>query len=347
MRYQLDPNRYDACPSYNDWLDEQYSESKGPLDILGYQPRPSEVLFTMSPDTYEAAFPDFMQQREETIKDAVFNGFPTPIAYYLYRFENGYENELQRLHFLRDTWEAVVDVLHGLAIAELRHRQITMAEPFKFKNLLTDSVSQRIENIEEIIKQIKAAGKTPEFQRILSATTLSTMRELNQSRNAFSHLAAQSEAQSMGWINECRADVIEILGDLVGLQHMQIVRYLDQPDANTMRCETFKGHSAAKTIKKFPLSHTHMADSSRYFQKDHMLVILGNEIFSLRPAIHFRDDANGHMTRLCVLRKTHGDKPNRTIEYAVIGEAAPHIMDRSVFFAELTEIRGLFRLGDD
>lgn len=52
MKLQLDPNNYEACPSYNEWLDEQYSEqSGGTLDIRGYQPRPSFVLFTMSPDT--------------------------------------------------------------------------------------------------------------------------------------------------------------------------------------------------------------------------------------------------------------------------------------------------------
>jgi len=347
MRPQLDASRYDACPPYNDWLDEQYSVSKGQLDIFGYQPRASAVLFIMSPDTYEAAFSDFMQQREEGIKEAVLSGFPTPIAYYFYRFEHGYENDLQRLHFLRDTWEAVVDVLHGLAVAELRHRRIGMADPLKFKNLLTDSVAKRLENIEEIARQIVASGGTPEFQRILSVTTLATMRDLNQSRNAFSHGAAQSESQARDWINQCRDDVIDVLEDLLDLQSVQIARYLHQPDAVTMRCETFKGHSAAKTIRNFSLSPTQVADSSRYFQRDHMLVVLCGEILSLRPSVHFREDANGHMTRLCVLRKTHGEAPNRTIEYAVVGEAASHTLDRSVFSAELTEIRRLFGMGDD
>ena len=103
MQPQLDPNRYDACPPFNDWLDEQYSDESGELNILGYRPRPSEVLFTMSPDTYQAIFPDFMQQREEGILNSVFNNYPSPIAYYFYRVKNGYENETQRLLFLQDT----------------------------------------------------------------------------------------------------------------------------------------------------------------------------------------------------------------------------------------------------
>jgi hypothetical protein len=98
MALQLDPNRYDACPQYNEWLDAQYTDQSGPLNILSFQPRPSLVLFTMSPDTYQAAFPDFTQQRAEEIKENVWHGFPSPIAYYFYRFENGYDSELQRLH---------------------------------------------------------------------------------------------------------------------------------------------------------------------------------------------------------------------------------------------------------
>lgn len=347
MKLQLDSSNYDACPPYNDWLDEQYSAASGLLDILGYQPRPSRVLFVMSPDTYEAAFSDFLLQREEDIRETVLEAFPSLIAYYFYRFEHGYENELQRLHFLRDTWEAVVDVLHALAVAELRHRKLPLSEPLKFKNLLSDSVAQRLENIEEIAKQITAGGRRPEFQSILSPTTLATMRDLNQSRNAFSHGAAQSEAQALNWINECLDDVLDVLHDLEDLQNVLFLRYLNQPNATTLRCETFKGHSGAKTIKNFPLNSKQIADSSSYFQQDHLLVILGAEILSLRPIIHFRDDANGHQTRLCVLRKTHGDAPNRTIEYAVVGKAESHTVSRSVFTAELTEIRHLFGLGGD
>lgn len=348
MKLQLDPNNYEAFPPYNEWLDEQFLEQSGStLDILGYQPRPSFVLFTMSPDTYEAAFSDFLQQRAEDIKETVFEAFPMPIAYYFYRFEHGYESELQRLHFLRDTWEAVVDVLHGLAVAELRHRQFPMGEPLKFKNLLSDSVAQRLENIEEIAKQIIAGGGSPEFQNILSPTTLATMRDLNQSRNAFSHGAAQSETQALNWINECLDDVLDVLHDLKDLQNVHILRYLGQTNATTLRCETFKGHSGAKTIKHFPLTAQQIANSSLYFQQDHLLAILKTEVLSLRPIIHFRDDANGHQTRLCVLRKTHGDGSSRTIEYAVVGKAESHTVSRSLFTAELTQIRNIFGLGND
>lgn len=345
MKYQLDHNNYDAVPRYNDWLDEQYAGQSETLDILGYQPRPSLVLFTMSPDTYEAAFSDFVQQREDEIKRSVCTLFPSPVAYYFYRFENGYENDLQRLHLLRDTWESVIDILHALTVAECRHRQVSLIDPLKFKDLLTDSVAKRLENIEGVISQLSASGVLPSVAEICPAATLSAMRELNQSRNAFSHSAAQSEAQARNWINECYTDVLEILADLEGLEGIQIVRYLSQVDGTTLRCEIFRGHSSTRTIQKINISHQQMIDYARYFQQGQMLVITGELIFGLRPMIHFREDGVGHTTRLCIFRKTRGEAPDRRIDYEVIGEAVRQEEDRKDFAAELNELRGLFGLG--
>lgn len=346
MKLQLDPNNYEACPPYNEWLDEQYSEqSGGKLDIFGYQPRPSFVLFTMSPDTYEATFSDFTQQREEGIKESVCNQFPSPIAYYFYRFENGYESDLQRLHLLRDTWESVIDILHALAVAECRHRNIQVVDPLKFKDLFTDSVAKRLENIEGITNQLSAAGILPTVAKISPAATLAAMKELNQSRNAFSHSAAQSEAQARSWISECYVDVVEVLAELDGLEDIQIVRYLSQVDGTTLRCEIFRGHSSTRTIQNIKISHQQMLDSAKYFQQGQMLVIADGLIFGLRPMVYFREDGVGHTTRLCIFRKTRGEEPDRRLEYEVIGEATRHEESRKNFATEINELREIFGLG--
>src|SRR6266850_2169749 len=158
MKVQLDLNNFDACPQYNDWVDEQYAEQSGTLDILGFQPRPSFVLFNLSQDTYQAAFDDFRRQREEELKEIVFAEFPSPIAHYFYRFENGYENELQRLHFLRDTWEAIVDLLHATVVAECRFRQVPLTDPILFSHLLSDSMAQRLLNTERIVSHANKQG---------------------------------------------------------------------------------------------------------------------------------------------------------------------------------------------
>lgn len=347
MSLILDSANYDACPRYNDWLDDQYSDQSGSLNILGFQPRPSFVLFKLSPDTYEATFSDFNRLREDEIKDIVFDSFPSPIAYYFYRFQNGYENELQRLHFLRDTWESTIDVLHALALAECRHRQVALNEPIKFKNFFSDSVAQRLENIEEIIAQISATGVLPNISQISSTATLAVMRDLNQSRNAFSHSAAQSEMQARNWISECLFDVLEILAALEGMKDVQIVRYLNQNDRETLRCETFKGQSSTRTIQNINLTPQQIAESSQYFRPGQILVISNGMIFGLRPMIHFREDSVGHTTRLCMFRKTRGEAPNRRLEYEVVGEAVRYEENRILFAVEVTELRALFGLGAD
>ncbi len=347
MKYSIDLNRYDACPRFNDWLDEQHIDQLGELDILGFRPRPSFVLFSLSQDTYQTSFGDFQQTRQNELRDSVFSDFPSPIAYYFYRFENGYENNLQRLHFLRDTWESIVDVLHAIAIAECRFRRIALAEPLKCNSLLSDSIAQRIQNIELILDQAAAIGVTLGLSRIVTATVLQTMRELNQTRNAFSHSAAQSEAQAHTWIAECIEDVLDVIDDISGLAGVHILKYVCHKDVNTLRCEVFRGHGGTKTLKDVPLTADQVASSGKYFTLDHMLLVCDGSIFSLRPFMHFQSDPSGHATRLCLYRKARGDTPNRLLEYEIAGIAVRHNEDRNIFKPELDEIRGLFGLGPD
>lgn len=347
MKAHLDSSNFDACRKYNEWLDERYSEQSGTLDILGFQPRPSFVLFSLSQDTYQAAFDDFQQQREEELKEIVFNNFPSPIAHYFYRFENGYENELQRLYLLRDTWEAIVDILHALAIAECRFLNLSLADPIAFKDFFSDKVAQRLLNIERIITHAQDQGIDLQIADIVSILTLQTMRELNQSRNGFSHSAAQSEAQARMWTSECYEDVINVLDELRGLADIQVLRHIGQMDACTLRCEVFRGHGFTKTINNIPLTNDQIVESQQYFQQGQILVVCNQRIFGLRPLVYYREDASGHTTKLCMFRKTHGEVPNRRIEYEVVGESARWDEDRAVFKTEIDGLRGLFGLAPD
>lgn len=348
MKLRLDANNYDACEPYNDWLDEQYEEQSGnALDILGCQLRPSLVLFTMSPDTYEAAFADFTQQRAEEIKSSIFEEYPSLIAYYFYRFEKGYESELQRLHFLRDTWESVIDILHALAVSECRYHSTKLMSSLKFKNLFTDKIAQRLDNIAAITTHLKDSGVDPIISKIFPDETVSAIRNLNRSRNAFSHCAAQSDTQAKNWINECVEDVLEVLADIDGLKEVQIVRYLNQPSGTALRCEVFKGYSSTKTIEEFKISEQQSLKSKQYFRQGQLLAIVDNFIFCLQPMIHFCEEDSGHMTRLCVFRKAQGADPDRRINYEIVGNALPHNEDWNFFRTELNELRALFDLGTE
>lgn len=347
MALRLDLNNFNACPQYNDWLDEQYTEESGSLDILGFKPRPSVVLFSLSQDTYQAGFADFQAQRQEEIQQVVFEDFPSPIAHYFYRFENGYENELQRLHLLRDTWEAIVDILHAIAVAECRFRRMLLSDPVAFSHFLSSSIAQRLLNVERIINCADVQGVPLLVSQIAGAPMLATMRELNQSRNGFSHSATQSESQARTWIGECYEDVIDVLDSLRGLANTEILRYMGQIDGNTLRCETFKGHGFTRTIHNVTLSADQIRDSQRYFQQGQVLISAGESVFGLRPFIYYREEASGHATKLCMFRRTLGDAPRRQLEYEVVGDAVRWEQDRAVFKPDLDELRSLFGLGPD
>lgn len=344
MRLHFDPTRFDACPPYNEWLDRTFYDENGELEIFTFRPRPSEVLFQMSPATYEAAFADFQQEWEDELKKKVFEEFPSPIAHYFYRFTNGYENDLQRLHFLRDTWESIVDIVHAITVAECRHRRMVLALPAKFSDLMSDSVAQRLINIERLMQQAAGAATPLTISQIVPVATLQKMRELNQSRNGFSHSAAQSETQARTWIGECYVDVIDVLDDIKGLADIDVYRYLGQVDGQTLRCESFYGHGFTRTIKTVALSPAQVAASQRFFKQGQMLVACGEDLFGLRPLILFKEDAVGHVTKLCLFRRTHGEAPDRKVEYEIVGEALRHSEDRVVVQAEINELRGLFGL---
>ncbi len=347
MKFTLDLNNFEACPQYNDWLDQQYVDQSDVLDIFGFQPRPSFVLFSLSQDTYQTMFADFLQECQEDMKQSILEEFPSPIGCYFYRFEKGSENELQRLQFLRDTWEAIIDILHAVAVAECRFRHMPLSEPIKFAHLLSDSVAQRLLNIERIIKHANSQSIALSTSRVVSIATLQTMRELNQTRNAFSHSAAQSESQARELIGACYGDLIDVLDDLRYLAKIEILRYKGQVDGCTLRCEVFCGHALTRTIKDIPLTANQVRDSQQYFQQGQVLISCNGDIFSLRPLIFYREDASGHTTKLCMFRRTHGVVPDRRIEYEVVGESVRWDQDRILFGPELNELRALFGLGPD
>jgi hypothetical protein len=248
---------------------------------------------------------------------------------------------------LRDTWESIVDVLHAIAVAECRALTISLSDSLAFKDIFSDSVAQRLLNIERIIEHAQDRGIDLRVADIVSIATLQTMRELNQSRNSFSHSGTQSDAQARAWIGECYEDVMSILDDLRGLVDVRVLRYVGQPDARTLRCEVFRGHGFTKTFVSIALTDSQIRDSQRFFQQGQVLVSYNERIYSLRPLVYYREDASGHTTKPCMFRKTRGDVPNRRLEYEVVGDSVRLEEDRATFKSEIDELRAQFGLEPD
>jgi hypothetical protein len=349
MRFKIDPANYDSCPEFNEWIDSRHAEEHGELQILSFTVRPSYVLHQLNYATYEAALADFISSRQEDLKETVFQRFPAPIAYYFYRFENGFENDLQRLHLLRDTWEATIDVLHSLVIGECRFQGLDLSAvpQLKHHDLYSDRVDDRLLTLERVLDYALANGIVLATATAIPGQVIAEMRELNRSRNAFSHSAAQSDVQARVWIGECLEDVLDVLDQLRNVADVILMRYRAHENALTLRCEVFRGHALTRTIQTVKLTNDQAKDCQQYFYPDQMIALCGKRMFGLRPFMFFQEDASGHVTRPCVFRKAVGDSPNRKIRFGIVGPAESVEVDRALFKQEIDELRSLFGLAPE
>jgi hypothetical protein len=217
----------------------------------------------------------------------------------------------------------------------------------KFDSFLSDKLGDRLANIEKIFEVAAANSVLMCVKGVISMGVLSKMRELNRTRNAFSHSAAISEQQAQEYIAECSEDVLEVLSELKALKDFKVLRYLSQEGLKRVKCESFEGHAMTRTIKKTDLSEQQVKTSGHYLQKDQMLVLCPNYLLAPRPFIFFQQDGAGHTTKLCFLKKAKGTKPDRKLLFEVVGEAREIELDRLLFKPELDELRALLALSPD
>lgn len=339
---------YEDFPIFNEWLDTRHEEVKGPLSVFGTSVRPSEVLFRLVRDTYEAAYADYLSDKLDELRESVFADYPAPIAYHFYRFENGYEDETQRLHFLRSTWEALINVTHALVVCEARFRSLDLqTSEAKLGNLLSDRLSQRLQNVQHILSFAADNDLELAVRHIVPEEAIKTMARLNQTRNAFSHSEAVSVEQARQYVAECYDEVLGVLESLSGLKAVSFIRYMSQEGLN-IRYEAFDGHAMTRTIKSSSITQQQFGESHTYFADPQILVQheVQHEgaIFGLKPFFHFQSAASGHETRLCCLKKCHGDHPDRMLSFEILGEAREADLTRSDFQADIDGLRALFGL---
>src|SRR5262249_18374139 len=151
-------------------------------------------------DAYEAGFLQFKQVREGTIVETVTEQFPVIIARPFSRFLDGSEHEVQRLQFLRDTWEGLVNFVNAMAVGEARHETLRLAAPARCSHVFSERFHDRLCSSGNILSTASAAGVNLETRKIVDPATLTLVRELNQARNAFSHTGAPSEDQAGQYI---------------------------------------------------------------------------------------------------------------------------------------------------
>lgn len=338
---------YDQNEFFNQEIDEQFGDADGLLIISGSEFRPSWILYNLERETYMLAIEDHKQKVLDDFKETVVSNFPSPVAYNYYRFENSYENEHQRLHFLRDTWEAIIRLVHALVVAEARHKGLNLKDAkIKFRDLLSDKLHDLLLSSERILEYAETQGQILQIATIVPKGLLNQIRNLNQTRNSFSHTGALSEQQSREIVAETLQEVVDILQALHGLKNIKVLKYLSQTGLR-IRSESFSGYALTRSMESLELSATTFGKFSTFLNAETVIAFCDDNIFCLSPFVHFRSSPSGHQTQLLFLKKAKGEEPNRKLIYEVVGEAEEFELDRTVFKQHINDLQALCGLENE
>lgn len=336
--------KYKKNSEYNEYLDELYGEIK--VAEITFQP--SRILFNLDPVAYDSGLRAFRQEKEEEFRDLVYKEFPTPIAYSFYRSEHGFENNIQRLHFLRDTWESIVFILYAFIIGEFNYLKFSMKDVnIKLNDIFSDKLATKLLIIERLLELGVKKNYELSFTNIVPLEIVKKIRELNDVRNEFSHSPALSEDEAGKIYSECFLDVFSVLRNLRNLKEIQLMHYVGQGgDYHNLRFEIFCGHSGTKTIKPIKISESQLTRSARYLNEKYLLVLNNEHIYSISPFLHFKKDERGHHTSICACKKRKCKDSTQILIFGILGLGGEYEQNFDDFQNEIAELDLLLSLNN-
>jgi hypothetical protein len=247
--------QYDDYPEFNNYIDNLYGDSNGNITIEEFSRPASIVLFTMDEEAYLSSYNQYIsQQKEKLVNETVFSSFPTPIAFFYDRALHGYDNNNQRLHFLRSTWEAIIFFLYALVIGEVVDSsrsispvRIFTRQPVKCdkSGLLSDKLGYKLEFIEKILDFNNSSGNHSLIDRkLIPPSVVDSLKDLTKARNSFSHISALSEEQSRTLFEQLHPKIQDILFELKNLESLSLLRFKASTNVITrIKFSKFKGYS--------------------------------------------------------------------------------------------------------
>lgn len=244
--------QYNDNPEFNDYLDEKYKE----VQIENFSCPASLILFEMDKQAYIEAYNEYLAEQKEAFPERVMQTFPAPIAFYFEKTFHGYENNIQRLNLLRSTWESLIYILYAIAIGEIIDRRLNLSTLRIFTNariklngngLLSDRLGCKLEIIEKILEYNSLNTSNLIIGEILSISVIGKLRELNNERNLFSHIAAIDESQAKDIYNLLVSKVIDLLFEVKKIESVLLIQYKNTLAILTnIRFLKFDGHSLKK-----------------------------------------------------------------------------------------------------
>ncbi len=326
---------------FNDYLDEQ-----GDIVIGSFSMAPSVVLETMDEDSYREQILEFIQDKKLNYSDTIYSNFPAPIAFFFERTINSAENENHQLQLLRSTWESVIYILFATVLGEIHKKDFNLNPVRIFSNqsirndhngTLSDKLGWKLEFIQKLLEYDQENDSVLRISGYLTTEHIDTLKELNQERNSYSHIAALNPSQARERFNFLLPKVQDLLFELDFLENVSIIRYKNSSGGiGNLRFNRFDGHSLREVNYNKTLSPEELTALNDILHSDNMLMEFDDEIFCITPFIHFIKEGVAEKLVICYFKKV-----NRTTSLwlyePIAGSETEVEIDPSVFRYNINE----------
>lgn len=317
---------------------------------------PADVLHRMKPEEHDQARAESKFKRYDVLTEIVSESFPSPIARPFDSFVNGPREPLRRLFNMKDTWEGIIAVINCMVLAECAGKSVDLAgvliraddsstpRLIQRRELLDWRIATRLGVVEGILIYAEHENIELASASVVPVGIISEMRRLNRIRNEFSHSQTRSDRQANQIIDECRQDLLDVLGDLEELTSVEMFR-IDQicPNGNgKLEVENLAGYAGARRIREIaatPDQITQYLSAPPVQNFDRVLIKIGPEIYDASPFFYCSDDVSGHRTRLLFFRQHKSSE--RKIAFEVIADGETCEEPDYDFIRDIDRIKGL------
>ncbi|APC39981.1 hypothetical protein [Clostridium estertheticum] len=305
---------YDDLEPFNAYVDEE-----GLIDIQGIKFKPSQILYTMDEIAYKGAYEEYKSTMFQENVSTIYSEFPSHIAVSFRKLYNG--NNIaarERLDFIIDCSESIINFLFFLIISELRSRRVNINglqyrntddiqnpdyKKIKSKDFFTDTFKLKIRILQSLIESSYLENNNCHSKQ-LNSNVLDALIELNQVRNDVSHSGTMSSEQYETKFQFAYDLLNTILPDLMFLKDCKILKFIKYENDNVL-CTAYEGDSSVQKTTAFKLDNHNLTNVLR-FGNDILFVRWDDLFIKLTPYLHFKTEYEGHDSIICTFKRLSG-----------------------------------------
>lgn len=288
---------------FDAWLRDQET-----LEIYG---RPIDAADPLATD--KIAYLDGLQQRRnETgaeLEHSVIHEFLQPIAAFYRRFLKGNRDPVRRFLCARDTWEALIHILHTTLLAEVRAADLCLKEG-GVNPAWVDSQTLR-ERIELVRLSLELSPDDLPVSRQITATLLGSAEQLVGLRNGFSHRTTPTEQEALRLVEVAEPLLIAALREACWLSEVELIRPQGFKHRQVLRGhdgEPDHGLARWNAAQRTTIAATEDPDRE-------LFLVVEEHLLSLSPMLRANDVPDSHDVQVAYLKQRKGT----TLIYGMFG----------------------------